>query len=218
MSIPLDCLLPPFSCANYQPAQTLSSCTPEVYILESFPVGSGLHSQPFEFSSMYSSTRQPQPSIASSLSAVADTSAAIRRGKLEISAPIPIPTEDLDQLDSRIGDARHRYHSSFSSAKTDTWPRRSTPPTLQDCNRQDRHRNAVLQASCSYSNTSRTSTALTNPHQSMSSLPSGSSVSKSGGIRATFRRLFGSKRRRDTFSTAINDQRSVGDTNLHSRA
>jgi hypothetical protein len=167
---------------------------------------------------MHSSNHKSHPSIASSLTKAGNTSAAIRRGKLEISDPIPIPQEDMSQLDPCVNDGRQGYPSSTSFAKTDTWPRRSTPTALQDSSQQDSHDGArILQASNTDNNFNRTSAALTNTHQSMSSLPSGGMVGKRGGVRATFRRMFGSKRRRDSFATGVNDQRSVGDTDLRSR-
>ncbi len=167
---------------------------------------------------MHSSNHKSRPSIASSLLGAADTGAAIRQGKLEISNPIPIPPEALDEPNSRVDDGTPGCHSSTSFAKTDTWPRRSTAPALPEFHPQHSHGVPLPHAASSYNNINRTSAALTNTHQSMSSLPSGGSVRKNIGIRATFRRMFGSKRRRDTFSTGINDQRSVGDTDLHSPA
>lgn len=165
---------------------------------------------------MHSSNHKSRPSIASSLPGAASTSAAIRRGKLEISDPILMPPNDLDEPAAGIDDGRDGCHSSTSFPKTDTWPRSRTPPALQEFRPQGTHWGPVLPSSSPYHNTNRTSAAFTNTHQSMSSVPSGSSVRKSGGIRATFRRMFGSKRRSNTFSTGINDPRSVGDTDLHS--
>jgi hypothetical protein len=167
---------------------------------------------------MHSSNHKSHPSVASALTKAGNMSAAIRRGKLEISDPIPIPHEDLSQLDPRANDGRQGYPSSTSFAKTDTWPRRSTPTALQDSSQQDGHDGTrIVQTSNTDNDFHRTSAALTNTHQSMSSLPSGGMVGKRGGVRATFRRMFGSKRRRETFSTGVSDQRSVGDTDLHSR-
>jgi hypothetical protein len=96
-------------------------------------------------------------------------------------------------------------------------PRRSTAPALQAFNPPAVDRGSALHASNSCHNTIKTSAALTNTQQSMSSLPSVGSVRKGGGIRATFLKMFGSKRRSDTFSTGANDHRSVGDTDLHAR-
>jgi hypothetical protein len=163
---------------------------------------------------MHSSNHKSRPSIASSLPGAADKSAAIRQGKLEISHPIPIPYEALDEPDPKGNDRQHAYHSSTSFAKTDTWPRRGTAPALHYFDRQDNIRDPAFHASNSYNSTNRTSALLTNSHQSMSSFHSGGSASKSGGIRATFRRMFGSKRRRDTVSADVNHQRTVGDTDL----
>lgn len=163
---------------------------------------------------MHSSNHKPHASIASSLPWAADTTAAIRRGKLEISYPMPIPHKIPDEPGSRIDGGRHTYQISPTSlGNTDTWPRRGTAPALQDINPQPLDANRAWNGSGFYNNNSaRTSAALTNTQQSMSSLPSNGSVRKGGGIRATFRKMFGSKRRRDPFSTDANDHRSVGDT------
>ena len=168
---------------------------------------------------MYSTNHKSHPSLVSSLPGAAETSAAIRRGQLEISNPIPIRQEGPNEPDVRIDGGRHAYQTSSTTvAKTDTWPRRSTAPSVQLLSPQDSDESPVFHASDSHYNTNRTSAALTTTQQSMSSLPLGGSLKKGGAIRAAFRRMFGSRRRRDTFSTDASDQRSVGDTALHSHA
>lgn len=217
--------LPFPSCADCQ-HRLSPKCTPELYILESFPLSLRiflqpaqlLHALPSRFSTMHYSNHKSHPSSTSSLSRTANTSVAIRRAKLEISDPIPISQEHLDELDSQVEDGRQGSHSSTSVMKPDTWPRRSTLPALRGLSPRDGPDDPLSHASNSYNNTDRKSAALTSIHQSMSSLPSGSSMRKSGGgIRATFRKIFGSKHRRDSISTGVTDLRSVSGTDLHSR-
>jgi hypothetical protein len=168
---------------------------------------------------MLSSRHTSHPSTASSLPWVADACGAIRRGKLEISKPIPILQDKAGEPTSRMDDALHGYQiSPTSSGKTDTGPRRSTAPALHLFNPPYTDNVPGFHASASYFDSNRTSAALTNTPQSMSSLPSDGSMKRGGGIRATLRRMFGSKRSRDSFSTGVHDQRSVRNTALFSRA
>lgn len=162
---------------------------------------------------MHSSNHKSQASIASSLPWAADTTAAIRRGKIEISSPMPIPRKIPNEPGSRFDHGGHTYQTSPTSlGNTDTWPARGPGPALQDFNPQHLEESRVLNGSGSYNNSNRTSAALTNTQQSMSSLPSSGSVRKGGGIRATFRKMFGSRHRRDALFIGTNDHRSVGDT------
>jgi hypothetical protein len=167
---------------------------------------------------MLSSRHTSHPSTASSLPWAADAYGAIRRGKLEISKPIPILQDKAGEPASRMDDTQHGYQSSpTSSRRADTGPRRSTAPALHVFNPPYINNVPGFHASTSYFDSNRTSAALTNTPQSMSSLPSDGSMKRGGGIRATIRRMFGSKRRRDSFSTGVHDQRSVRDTALHLR-
>ena len=161
---------------------------------------------------MHASNHKSHPSVASSLPGATSTSAAIRRGKLEISNPILLPQTVSDGPRSQIVDGQGRYKSPTAFAQTDTWPRRMTPTSLQGFSQHGGYCEAVLNPSESYNSSNRTSAALTNNLQSMSSVPSTSSARKSGGLRATFRRMFGSKRTRDSFSTGVNEHRMVGHT------
>ena len=167
-----------------------------------------------------SSIHKSSSSITSPLPGPVNTSVAIRRGKLEISNPIPISPEGWHGPGPRIDDGHQQYQlltTSIKNPKPDTWPRRSTTSASKDFHPQCGDGDAVLPTSSSC-NTNRASTALTNTHHSMSSVPPSGSVRRSGGIRATFRKMFGSKRRRDTALTGGIDQRSVGDTDLHTRS
>lgn len=165
---------------------------------------------------MHASNHQSHSSIASSLPGATSTCAAIRHGKLEISNPIPLPQKISDGPSSPIVDGQAGYKSSSSFTKMDTWPRRMTPTSLRGFSQHAGYDESVLHPSDTYNNSSnRTSAALTNTLQSMSSVPSRSSLRKSGGLRATFRRMFGSKRTRDSFSTSVNDHRMVGHTDSH---
>lgn len=160
------------------------------------------------------------PSIASPLSGPVNTSGGIRRGKLEISNPIPIfSPEGWHEPGSRIDGSHQQYQlfaPSVDCSKPDTWPRRSTATGSKDF--QSRHgysdSDAVLPASTSC-NANRASAAFTSTHHSMSSVHSSGSVRRSGGIRATFRKMFGSKRWRDTALTGGTDQLSVGGIEHH---
>lgn len=163
---------------------------------------------------MQSSNHRPHASIASSLPRAASKSATVQRGKLEISNPIPMLQEDSDESDARIDDGRVMHHSSTSFAKTDTWPRKSMAPALQDLHPHKRHIDSVSGPSNS-SNNKRTSVAMTNTHQSLSSIASGGSMRKSTSIKATFRRMFRSRHGKDMLSTGANDHRNVRDTNLY---
>lgn len=112
-----------------------------------------------------------------------------------------------------MDDGYQRHQPSnplIKSPQPDTWPRRSTAAALGDPHPQHSHCDTVLHPSGSQ-NTNRTSATLTNTHHSRSSVPSSSSVRKGGGLRATFRKIFGSKRGRDT----VYDQRSVSGSLVH---
>ncbi len=165
---------------------------------------------------MHSSNHKSHASIASSLPWAADTTAAIRRGKLEISNPMLMPHKIPEQPGSRIDGGGQSYQISPTSlGNKNTWPGRGTVPVSQDFNAQPLDENRAWNGSGTHTNSARTSAALTNTQQSMSSLPLSGSVGKGGGIRATFRKMFGSKRRRVQLSTGANDHRSVGDSYVH---
>jgi hypothetical protein len=207
------------------PVSSCASCRPKPYYhahlnstsLEVLPFGTRMtKSRPDPTSVMHASNHNSHSSVASSRPGATSTSAAIRQGKLEISSPIPLPQTVSDGPTSPIVDGQAGYKSSTSFAKTDTWPRRMTPTSLQGFGQQGGYGEAVFNPSDSYSSSNRTSAALTNTLQSMSSVPSASSVRKSGGLRATFHRMFGSKRRRDSFSTGVSEHRMVGHTDPHS--
>lgn len=148
-------------------------------------------------------------SVPSSLPGAANTIAAIRQGKLEISDPIPLPQKLLHGPAAR-GDGPAGHPSFPSFAPTDTWPRRMTPTLFKGHHHQASHAETALDPSTLYNNSNRTSATLTSTLQSMSSLPAAGSVRKGSGLKATFRKMFGGKRIRDSFSTSINEHRNVG--------
>jgi hypothetical protein len=162
---------------------------------------------------MHSSNHNLPAHMASSHPRAPSKSAAIRRGELEISGPIPIARGGLDEQKLSRDHGGYGHQSSTSVGKTDTWPRRSTPPPLQDFYQRDvQHASGPPPPTPSH-HAHRASAALTTTHQSLSSMPSTASGRKNGGFRATIRRVFGSKRRRETFSAGMTDHRGVSDTN-----
>ena len=138
-------------------------------------------------------------SSASSLPKAARTSAAIRQGKIEISGPIPMAKEGVS---SRPGTDEGPIFG-----KPDTWPRRSTLPALQSNALPE---TPALDHYFGAENIKRSSTAFTSRKQSLTSLPPGITRTRSKGLKATFRRIFGKgKNERSTPSPSFADYRSV---------
>jgi hypothetical protein len=153
--------------------------------------------------------------MVSSLPGAARKSAAIRQGKLEISNPIPVRRDELFEQATSIDHFQHRYNHSISSTQLETGTAGNAPLVLQDSSSQDDHGQLVMNGYDSQKNAKRASAALTTTYRSVASLPSAGSVRKSGGIKATLRRLFGTKRRRDTLITATGNQGSVSADGLY---
>ena len=119
--------------------------------------------------------------------------AAIRRGDINISSPM------LQDADSANRHTVHDLSPSLgprSACKDGTWPRKSMPPRMSKVNRSAEHHEPLNHLS-SYNTTARVSTPL-----SLSSAPSKRSISrrKTGGFRATMRRIFGNKKRSDSIT------------------
>jgi len=123
--------------------------------------------------------------------------AAIRRGDVKISDPIPLPKDKVDEA-LRLGqEVNHNSSRSNTPASDGTWPRRSTPPenTTRPGGSEGDQRGASELA------LNRDSAG---PSVLLSTMSSKTSLKqrKSGGFRANIRSLFGSKRHRATLQVS----------------
>lgn len=118
---------------------------------------------------------------------LASTGAAVRRGDLKISDPIPYD-ESGEMFNGPNTVPPTRYHSAHPSNDA-TWPRKSTPI-------QDFHMRHVSDVPANTS--TRLSAGPSLIPSSMSSIPSKSSLNqkKPGGLRAVLKRMFSGKRHR----------------------
>lgn len=142
-----------------------------------------------------------------SLSRGNSTGAAIRRGEIKISDPIPIPREGIDGFGPQAGVSSPDFQSTTSlrnpkvqserasagRIETPQPPKRSSPPTAMHKSfaMEQRNPNNSSYHARVWSNSNP------NPHDSMSSVPSKSSAKKKrkeGGLRSVMRRIFGSRR------------------------
>ena len=129
----------------------------------------------------------------SSTSVGRHSAAALRRGEIKISDPIPLPR---DTLDSPLQSDQETSNQRFLTSATDgTWPRRSTPTEAgarpgSAGGRRDASQVAINRESAGHS-------------ANLSSMSSKNSLKqrKTGGFRATIRSLFGSKRHRSMLSS-----------------
>ncbi|KAH0848801.1 hypothetical protein FOPE_03058 [Fonsecaea pedrosoi] len=130
---------------------------------------------------------------------LASTGAALRRGELKISDPIPFDESGVFSNTSTVPPARHL---SVQRHNDTTWPRASTAT-------QDTHVRHV--SDLPPHTRSRTSAGPSLNQSSMSSIPSKASLNqkKPNGLRATLRRMFSSKKHRsvptDTSGFHYND-------------
>lgn len=137
----------------------------------------------------------------SSTSVSRNSAAAIRRGEVKISDPIPLPRDNSIQFDQDT-----TTQQRFATAATDgTWPRRSTPPEADVRpgsvdGQRDASQLALNRESAGHS-------VLLSTMSSKNSLKQ----RKSGGFRATIRSLFGSKRHRSSLSNDRSYHISVRD-------
>jgi hypothetical protein len=147
------------------------------------------------------SPKQQARSSDAALRRSSTTGSTLRRGDLKISDPIPIPQVGQDSLGPQTGIDAANHSSSASLGRIDgTWPRKSTPPSSHVRTRStggSRHAEGL--GFTSSDPTARISTAPSVHNDSLSSVPSKSSLlkPKNGGFRATIRRIFGSKRHRE---------------------
>lgn len=132
----------------------------------------------------------------SSLSLGRQSVAAIRRGDVKISDPIPLPMDKADEAFALGQEVVNNNSSRSATPATDgTWPRRTTPPENtplhgSEGGGRDRSRLALNRES-------------DGPSMLLSAMSSKTSLKqrKSGGFRATVRSLFGSKRNRSALSS-----------------
>jgi hypothetical protein len=153
-----------------------------------------------------------------SLSRANSTGAALRRGELKISDPIPIPREGIDGLGPQAGvgspdfqstTALPRVHSERSAGgRVDTQfphPLRSSPSTRQ--------KSAIDRSQEPLSISYQSQGSTPNPHDSMSSALSKASVKKKrkdSTIRSVMRKIFGSKKGdKNRESTFVEHRRGV---------
>jgi hypothetical protein len=139
----------------------------------------------------------------SSTSVGRQSAAALRRGEVKISDPIPLPRDKLDdalQPDQDISNQR--------SATDGTWPRRSTPPETDARPGSDSGRRGLSQLAVNRESAGHS--AILSTMSSKNSMKQ----RKSGGFRATIRSLFGSKRHRSSLSNDRSFHISVRGQNL----
>lgn len=142
----------------------------------------------------YSFSTMPSPGQGKRISSTSvgrQSAAALRRGEVKISDPIPLPR---DKLDEGLQPNQDMSTQRIPSTTDGTWPRRSTPPEADarpgsDSGRRGPSQLAVHRESAGHS-------AILSTMSSKNSLKQ----RKSGGFRATFRSLFGSKRHRSSLS------------------
>lgn len=151
--------------------------------------------QPFLISGRLLLT-MPSPSHGKRISSTSvgrHSAAALRRGEIKISDPIPLPR---DTLDSPLQSDQETSNQRFLISATDgTWPRRSTPPEAgarpgSAGGRRDTSQVVINRESAGHS-------AILSSMSSKNSLKQ----RKTSGFRATIRSLFGSKRHRSTLSS-----------------
>jgi hypothetical protein len=122
--------------------------------------------------------------------------AAIRRGDIKISDPIPLPKDKVDEA-LRLGqELNHNSCRSNTPATDGTWPRRSTPPENTTHPGSEGDQRDALELALNRD--SAGPSVLLSTMSSKTSLKQG----KSGGFRANIRSLFGSKRHRSTLQVS----------------
>ena len=133
------------------------------------------------------------------------TGAALRRGELKISDPMPCGSGGSDESTLRNG--RIGVEASMISSTESVWPRKTT--TSPGRSRSSTYHDPTDQRTMDDSPTARLSLGPSTLNQSMSSAPSRGSLSKrkDGGFRATLRKIFGPKRQRDKHATGREDLR-----------
>ena len=129
----------------------------------------------------------------SSLSLGRQSAAAVRRGEVKISDPIPLPKDKIDAgllVDQALGDQTR----STTPATDGTWPLRSTSPGNSTGPSSEGGQRDVSRLTLNRESTGPSVLLST------MSLKTSLTQRKSGGFRATIRSLFGSKRHRSTLS------------------
>ena len=147
------------------------------------------------------SPSQKARSSTASLGRSSSAGAALKRGDMKISDPIPIPRVSDDAFDSTYANGKLDYASTTLYNQLDgTWPRKiaSTAPHVRAWSN-----GATISAKQDDMNLSKSRTSM-GPSISLSSAPSKGSLSKrkNSGFRLMIRRMFGSKRHRETLSPA----------------
>ena len=138
----------------------------------------------------------PSPSQGKRISSTSvgrHSAAALRRGEVKISDPIPLP-RDMVVDDALQPDQDISNQQFVTSAADGTWPRRSTPPEAgarpgSDSGQRRPSQLAINRESAGHS-------AIISTMSSKNSFKQ----RKSGGFRATIRSVFGSKRHRSSLS------------------
>lgn len=138
------------------------------------------------------SSTMPSPSQGKRISSTSvgrQSAAALRRGEVKISDPIPLPRDNIDD-----GLPPDQDISNQRCLTDGTWPRRSTPPEADARPGSDSGRKGPSQLAVNRESAGRSA--------NLSTMSSKNSLKqrKSGGFRATIRSLFGSKRHRSSLS------------------
>lgn len=140
-------------------------------------------------------------------SSLKSTGAAIRRGDLHISDPIPVSQDGLAAIVPQLGPDSPQVQATVLQ-RDDSLPPRRYPP-------QEKNGLYASYALAESKPATRYNapTQFHDPHESMSSGPSKGSVrrpKKEGGFRATMRKIFGTKKGRSPLSNISGDHhRSV---------
>ena len=149
---------------------------------------------------MPSPTHRPTQSLTSS-GPRDSKGAAIRRGDLKISDPIQFPHDVNHGPSQHFAIATLSNPTTMSTPQLDgTWPRKSVSPTFHTRTRSNGGNEPQSQRAASYNATSRISAGPSMLNGAPSSAPSKGSLSKQkdSGFRAKLRRMFGSRRLRET--------------------
>ena len=146
------------------------------------------------------------------------TGAALRRGELKISEPIPITYDNKVGLGLHGGLGGLGLNTTSSRARADgTWPRKSTPLSASSIPTSKEYHGPFEHGCTSYNRTIRVSASPSTFYDSLSTAPSKVSLSKrkNDGFRATIRKMFGNKKKGNTVLEERDGQsRSVCNTRL----
>ncbi len=153
-----------------------------------------------------------------SLSRANSTGAALRRGELQISDPIPIPREGIDGLGPQTGVGSPDFQSTTSlrSPKVlvdrNSGTRTEAPPLPLRSSPSAKYKSSVNGSQDFAYISHQTKVSTSNPHDSMSSTQSKPSIKKKrkdSTLKSVMRKLFGSKRGDEYRKSSSSELRSV---------